>query len=189
MVEADHIVTQTPALNHAQRRAAERMRMATRVEALRRAREEVKAQIRREGRIRLSQVPPREITAMAEAYVLAHREIIVEARARVEQWRVEGFFGKTAQNLQHLSKFAKACGALAFIERMSCTEWSGEMIVGYSRVSTDGQTRYAQQAALRDTEVVDVFAPPREDFLAADTRLTCVHIVPRHVERSMREKV
>lgn len=42
--------------------------------------------LRAEGRIKLSQVP-REITAMAEAYVLAHREIIVEARARVEQWR------------------------------------------------------------------------------------------------------
>ena len=53
--------------------------------------------------------------------------------------------------------------------------WSGEMIVGYSRVSTDGQTLYAQQAALRDTEVVDVFAPPREDFLAGGTRLICVH--------------
>ena len=49
---------------------------------------------------------------------------------------------------------------------MSCTEWGSEMIVGYSRVSTDGQTLYAQQAALRDTEVVDVFAPLREDFLA-----------------------
>ena len=41
------------------------------------------------------------------------------------------------------------------------------MIVDYSRVSTDGQTLYAQQAALRDTEVVDVFAPPREDFSPA----------------------
>jgi hypothetical protein len=66
-------------------RVAERMRMAVRVEAMRRAREEVKAQIRREGRIKLCSVPSREITAMAEAYVLAHREIIAEARARVEQ--------------------------------------------------------------------------------------------------------
>ena len=36
-------------------------------------------------------------------------------------------------------------------------------------VSTDGQTLYAQQAALGDTEVVDVFAPAREDFLAGGT--------------------
>jgi hypothetical protein len=79
------------------------MLMAVRVEAMRRARAEVKAAIQREGRIKLSQVPPREITAQAEAYVLSHRELIAEARARVEQWRVEGFFGKTAQNLQHLS--------------------------------------------------------------------------------------
>ena len=46
----------------------------------------MKAQIRREGRIKLCSVPSREITAMAEAYILAHREIIAEARARVEQW-------------------------------------------------------------------------------------------------------
>ena len=70
-------------------RVAERMRMAVRVEAMRRAREEVKAQIRREGRIKLCSVPSREITAMAEAYVLAHRELIAEARARVEQWAAE----------------------------------------------------------------------------------------------------
>jgi DNA invertase Pin-like site-specific DNA recombinase len=48
------------------------------------------------------------------------------------------------------------------------------MIVGYSRVSTDGQTLYAQQAALRDTEIVDVLA--------------CTHS-PHHVERTTREKV
>jgi hypothetical protein len=86
MVEADHIVTQTPAPSHAQRRAAERMHMAVRVEALRRARAEVKAQIQREGRMRLSDVAPRDITEMAEAYVLSHREIIAEAKAVVERW-------------------------------------------------------------------------------------------------------
>ena len=83
---------QTPAPNYVQRRAAERMRIAVRVEALRRARAEVKAAIQREGRIKLSAVPAREITAMAEAYVLSHREIIAEARARVEQWHAEGVF-------------------------------------------------------------------------------------------------
>jgi hypothetical protein len=93
MVEAERIVMQTPALNYVQRRAAERMRIAVRVEALRRARAEVKAAIQREGRIKLSAVPAREITAMAEAYVLSHREIIAEARARVEQWHAEGVFG------------------------------------------------------------------------------------------------
>ena len=52
------------------------------------------------------------------------------------------------------------------------------MIVGYARVSTDGRTLYAQQAALRDTEVVDVFAAPREDFHAGATRLICAHHSP-----------
>jgi hypothetical protein len=64
----------------------------------------VKAQIRREGRIKLCSVPSREITAMAEAYVLAHRELIAEARARVEQWAAEGFFGKAVQHSQDLHK-------------------------------------------------------------------------------------
>jgi hypothetical protein len=76
-------------------RQAERMRIAVRVKAQRRAREEVKAQIRSEGRVKLASVPPREITAMAEARPRPS-EIIAEARARVEQWRVEGFFGKRA---------------------------------------------------------------------------------------------
>jgi hypothetical protein len=79
MVEAISSLTPSRA-----QRQAERMRVAVRVEAMHRAREEVKAQIRR---VKLSAVPAREITAQAEAYVLAHREIIAEARARVEQWQ------------------------------------------------------------------------------------------------------
>jgi hypothetical protein len=43
MDEAIQSLQQTPAPNKAQRRVAERMRMAVRVEAMRRAREEVKA--------------------------------------------------------------------------------------------------------------------------------------------------
>ena len=54
--------------------------------------------------MRLSSVAPRDLTQMAEAYIFEHREIIAEARARVEQWRVEGFFGKALQNLQDLHK-------------------------------------------------------------------------------------
>ena len=41
------------------------------------------------------------------------------------------------------------------------------MIVGYSRVSTDGRTLYAQQAALRDTP--DALCTAREDFFAGGT--------------------
>ena len=91
MVEADDIVTQIPAPNHAQRLAAERMRIAVRVEAQRRAREEVKPQIRREGRVKLSSVPPREITAIAEARLIAdavyRQRLIAEAKAVVERWQ------------------------------------------------------------------------------------------------------
>ena len=107
MVEAISSLTPSRA-----QRQAERMRLAVRVEAMRWAREEVKAQIRREGRIKLCSVPPREITAMAEAYVLAHRELIAEARARVEQWRL-GFFGKASRacctQLDSYEQRGKAC--------------------------------------------------------------------------------
>ena len=82
------------------------MRIAVRVEAVRRAREEVKAQIRREGRVKLCSVPSREITAMAEATIL--RALSRDSSPRrglvVEQWRVEGFFGKAVQHSQDLHK-------------------------------------------------------------------------------------
>ena len=58
MVEATLTLQQTPAPNHAQRRTADRMRMAVRVLCERRAREEVKAQIR--GRMRESNGRKRE---------------------------------------------------------------------------------------------------------------------------------
>ena len=67
------------------------MRIAVRVEAQRRAREEVKAHIRREGRVKLSEVPGREITAQAEARLLEDVEyrakLIAEAKAVVERWQ------------------------------------------------------------------------------------------------------
>jgi hypothetical protein len=62
-----------------------------------------------------------------------------------------GLLRKGCTKLETSEQFAKACGARRSIERISCTEWDSEMIVGYSRVSTDGRTLYAQQAALRDT--------------------------------------
>ncbi len=89
-----------------------------------------------------------------------------------------GLLRQGSTKLTTSEQFAN-CGARRSIERMSCTEWSSEMIVGYSRVSTDGQTLDAQQAALRDTEVVDVFAPPRDGFLAEARRPICVHRSPR----------
>jgi hypothetical protein len=92
-------------------RVAERMRMAVRVEAMRRAREEVKAQIRREDRIKLCSVPSREITAMAEAYVLAHRELIAEARARVEQWAAEEAAKRAARSVRKVQELRTLAGS------------------------------------------------------------------------------
>jgi hypothetical protein len=105
------MVEAIPSLARSQRQAqrqAERLARATKVEAMRRARAEVKAAIQREGKIKVSAVPAREITAQAEAWLLEdaeyRAELIADARARVEQWRVEGFFGKAAQNLTILHK-------------------------------------------------------------------------------------
>ena len=76
MVEAN------PSLARSQRQA-QRQAHAVRVLAQQRAREEVKAAIRREGRVKLSAVPARDITGMAEALVIAdaafRAKIIAEA--------------------------------------------------------------------------------------------------------------
>jgi hypothetical protein len=93
------MVEATSGLTQAQRQA-QRMQLATRVEALRRARAEVKAAIQREGRIKLSAVPAREITAQAEAYILAHREIVVEARAKAAGWAAEEAAKRAARSVR-----------------------------------------------------------------------------------------
>jgi hypothetical protein len=88
MVEATPSLQQAPAPNHAQRQVAERMHLAVRVLCQRRAQEEVKARLRREGRVKLCTVPHREIVAMAEAAVMADAErakLIADAKRVVEQ--------------------------------------------------------------------------------------------------------
>jgi hypothetical protein len=93
-------------------RQAERMRLAVRVLCQHRAQEEVKARLRREGRVKLSTVPHREIVAMAEAAVMAdakyRAELIAKAKRVVEQWRAEGSFGKAVQNFQYSHKLGSA---------------------------------------------------------------------------------
>ena len=64
--------------------------------ALYRARQAVKDALRRKGE-KVSSVPACEITAMAKVYLAEHRELMVEARATVERWTLEGVFGKRAQ--------------------------------------------------------------------------------------------
>jgi hypothetical protein len=88
-----------------------------RVEAQRRAREEVKAKIRREGRVKLASVPSREITAQAEARLLEDVEyrakLIAEAKAVVERWQWGHVVGCT--QLETSEQFARACDARASI--------------------------------------------------------------------------
>jgi hypothetical protein len=70
------------------------------------ARKEIKLDIQREGRMKLCRVPARDITAMAKAGLFEeaeHRErLIAEAKRVVEQWRVEGYFGKAVRHSQDL---------------------------------------------------------------------------------------
>jgi hypothetical protein len=93
MVEAISSLTQAE-------RVAQRQAIAVRVLCERRAQEEIKDQIRRQGKIKLSKVPRREIIAEAKARLFEDVEyrsrLIEEAKLIVEEWRVEGFFGKRA---------------------------------------------------------------------------------------------
>jgi hypothetical protein len=77
----------------------QRRAMAVRVEALRRAKAEIKRQLAARG-VKSQRLPMREIVAMAEAYILAHREIIADARAEVERWEAEGFFGPRRRSVR-----------------------------------------------------------------------------------------
>jgi hypothetical protein len=84
-------------------RLAQRQHQAVRVLCERRAQEEVKDRLRREGR-KLSKVPHREIIAMAKARLFEDADyrakLIAEARPIVDQWTAEGFFGKRAAQRQ-----------------------------------------------------------------------------------------
>ena len=99
MVEAVSSLTPSRAQRQAQRQA-----IAVQVLCERRAREEIKDQIRRQGKVKLSRVPYREIIAMARARLFedaAYRaKLIAEARPIVDQWTAEGFFGKRAAQRQ-----------------------------------------------------------------------------------------
>ena len=93
MVEAIHSVAQA-------QRLAQRQAQAVRVLAMHAAKRDVKDQIRRQGKVKLSRVPQHEIIAMARARLFddaAYRaKLIAEARPIVDQWTAEGFFGKRA---------------------------------------------------------------------------------------------
>ena len=105
------MVEATPSLTQPQRQA-QRQAQAVRVLAMHTAKREVKHAIRREGRVKLRSVPHREIKRLARARLFEDAEyrwrLIADAKRVVEQWRVEGFFGKAVQHSQDLHKLGSA---------------------------------------------------------------------------------
>jgi hypothetical protein len=75
------------------------MALATNVRARQVALNVTKDQLRRQG-LRVSEFSARELRLRAEAYLADHRaQLIEDAKADVEQWRQEGFFGRRAKLL------------------------------------------------------------------------------------------
>jgi hypothetical protein len=89
MTEASHRLQQAKLLAS--------MGMATRTLALQRAMWATKRQLQAQG-LKVNFFPHRELVSRAEQYLAQHREeLIAEASAMVEQWHLEGFFGKRAK--------------------------------------------------------------------------------------------
>jgi hypothetical protein len=88
MTEATHT------LQLAQLRA--RLRHAAYTISLQAALKATKRRLQSQG-LRVNQIPMRDLRALAEAYLAQHREaLLADASELVEQWRLEGFFGKRA---------------------------------------------------------------------------------------------
>jgi hypothetical protein len=67
-----------------------------------------KAELHAQG-LRPSHIPHRDIVVLANQYLAEHRaELLAEAKATVERWRLEGFFGKRCANLSSDAQRAKA---------------------------------------------------------------------------------
>jgi hypothetical protein len=110
MVEASHSIFQHTPLTIAQRIA-----MATMTRAMQVARGLVKEELKRQ-RVRIADVEAREITARAKNYLIAHPELVVEARPVVESWFARGVFGRRAQKafIKHLEiEQSQAQGSVA----------------------------------------------------------------------------
>jgi hypothetical protein len=86
MVEANHSLSQIQA----------RITRASFVLAMQRARGVVKEELKRQ-RVRIADVEAKEITERARDYLIAHPELVAEARPVVESWFARGVFGKRAQ--------------------------------------------------------------------------------------------
>jgi hypothetical protein len=75
-------------------RAERHRRIALAVEVRRRAENAVRQEIRSQGLRKVSQVPVREIRIATQAYIAEHPELIAGLKPVVEQWLMEGLFGK-----------------------------------------------------------------------------------------------
>ena len=94
--------------NHSLSQIQARITTASFVLALRCARGAVKEGLKRQ-RVRIADVEAKEITERARDYLIAHPELVVEARSVVESWFARGVFGKRAQRafVQHLQVMHK----------------------------------------------------------------------------------
>jgi hypothetical protein len=70
--------------------------MATMTRAMQLSRGVVKDHLKRE-RIRLADVDAREVSERARDYLIAHPEVVAEAKACCREWFARGVFGKRAQ--------------------------------------------------------------------------------------------
>jgi hypothetical protein len=75
-----------------------RLTTASFVLAQQRARGAVKEGLKRQ-RVRLADVEAKEITALARDYLIAHPELVADARPVVKSWIARGMFGKRAQRV------------------------------------------------------------------------------------------
>ena len=90
MVEANHSLSKI--LTQAQLRIT----TASVVLAQLRARNAVKAELRKQG-LKVSHYAAREISSWAQVYLDDHPNLIAEAKPVVEAWFAQGVFGKRAQ--------------------------------------------------------------------------------------------
>jgi hypothetical protein len=59
---------------------------------------------------------------MAKAYLAEHRELMVDARATVERWTLEGVFGKRAQRALAEAKSGRKAPELRTLAQSQATE-------------------------------------------------------------------
>ena len=140
-------------------RQAQRQAQAVRVLVMYAAKREVKDRLRREGKVKLSRVPHREITTLAKARLFEDGEyrarLIAEARPIVDQWTAEGFFGKLAalsvRNVPELRILAVDEGHAQWTRwgRGMCEGWSLEIGAAFRGQSCARTERTIRQRGLR----------------------------------------